>query len=555
MAKYQHAFDPDTSYGSAVRLLESADLAAGLVLDVGCGYGAVAEVLTSNGFTYVGVDIDRQAIDDLVARGVEAHQVGLLVPEAELTTTLAAIVGGRPLVAILALDVLEHLLDVPSTLRALGALAAPTDAQLIVSYPNVTHYDVAAKLLMGRWDTTDEGLLDRTHTQFLSGHRLDDVFAATGWHQVDASDVVREVSDQCFPSYTPVLRPGTPARELLRRWRDDADPFGETFQFVRRFELGEPRPAAVEVIDEERLFASVVVVADASHEGSDAFDHLLADIDAQSVPAGEVAVVSLGDDETGGDDLTEAINRILRAATGRYVLVVRPGERLSSQWLAAFAAAEPHSPGQVLRCQTVGFDPSLLRETGGHPDEVLGAAPTLEAAILDPLHAGRTRPPVWAAFAVPAEVAQSAGLRLDPVDGDASFDVWLARAALLCGVQPVDAATVGLPADEVSSGGELDARIDEALDRDPMVLPAGSASRLAGLRHRVIALDEELARSNADRAARQDELDTLIRHLAEVGGRNDVLQAERDHWRAVAERKPSVQIRALLSRLATKLGS
>jgi SAM-dependent methyltransferase len=548
MAKYQHGFDADTSYGRAVGLLERADLAPGLVLDVGCGFGAVAEVLTSQGFTYVGVDIDRAALDDLTARGFEAHQVGLLVPEAELVTALSGVVGGRPLVAVLALDVLEHLLDVPATLRALATLTAPSDATLVVSYPNVTHFDVGAKLLMGRWDTTEEGLLDRTHTQFLSGGRLPQVFAEAGWHQVDAQDVIREVSDQCFPSYTPVLRPGTPANELLRRWRSDADPFGHTFQFVRRFALGEPLSPVAEDFDETRPFASVIVAIGPEDGDRTALDALLADLDAQHEPAAEVAVLD-GD----GDDL-RALNHALVAARSRYVFVVRPGVRLAPDWLAAFEAVEHQRPGQVLRCEVAGIEPNVFAEASGSaaPD-LLATGHALGGAVLDPLHAGYTIAPIAGTFAVPAEVAQTAGLLPHPDDGTWAVDAWLARSALLCGVQPVDQVLVGVAIDAAGTLRRLDPRIDAALDVEPMVLPAGSASRLADLRNRVLELEEQLAFSNDERQATGSELETLIQHLHELGGRIGLLESERDHWRAVAERKPTVQARALLSRLATKL--
>jgi SAM-dependent methyltransferase len=548
MAKYQHGFDTDTSYGSAVRLIEGADLAPGLVLDVGCGYGAVAEVLTDKGFTYVGVDIDRSALDDLAARGFEAHQVGLLVTEAELVTALSSIVGGRPLVAVLALDVLEHLLDVPGTLRALAALAAADDARLVVSYPNVTHFDVGAKLLMGRWDTTEEGLLDRTHTQFLSGRRLPAVFAEAGWHQVDALDVIREVSDQCFPSYTPVLRPGTPASELLRRWRSDADPFGATFQFVRRFALGEALSPVEEALDEERAFASVIVAIGPDDDDRAALEALLADLDAQQQPAAEVAVLD-GD----GDDLS-AINHALLAARGRYVFVVRPGVRLAPAWLAAFEALEQQRPGQVLRCEATGIEPTAFAEAFGSPaPDVLAVGRPLGAAVLDPLHAGYTIAPISGTFAVPAELAQTAGLLPAPDDGSWAVDAWLARGALLCGVQPIDQVLVGVALGGAGTLRKLDPRIDSALDAEPMVLPAGSASRLADLRDRVMALEGALVVSNDEREARAAELDTLLRHLHDLGGRLALLESERDHWRTVAERKPTVQARALLSRLATKL--
>ena len=164
MVRYDNAYEPDSSYGSAVRLVEGAGISAGVVLDLGCGYAAVAEPLQALGLTYVGADVDEVAVESLRGRGIEAAVVDLGSAAEVLTEELVDLLAGRPLAVVLALDSLEHLprpevvLDV---LRGLGDDAAPVS--LVVSYPNVTHYDVAANLLAGRWYRTDEGLLDRTH--------------------------------------------------------------------------------------------------------------------------------------------------------------------------------------------------------------------------------------------------------------------------------------------------------------------------------------------------------------------------------------------------------
>jgi SAM-dependent methyltransferase len=69
---------------------------------------------------------------------------------------------------ILALDVLEHLTDPDQTLRTLRDRLKPNGV-IILSLPNVAHYDVAIPLLFrGRWDYADEGLLDRTHLRFFT---------------------------------------------------------------------------------------------------------------------------------------------------------------------------------------------------------------------------------------------------------------------------------------------------------------------------------------------------------------------------------------------------
>lgn len=64
-------------------------------------------------------------------------------------------------------DVLEHLLDPWSTLRAWRARLRP-GGTLIVSVPNVGHWSMLATLWRGVWDYGADGLLDRTHLRFFT---------------------------------------------------------------------------------------------------------------------------------------------------------------------------------------------------------------------------------------------------------------------------------------------------------------------------------------------------------------------------------------------------
>ena len=48
----------------------------------------------------------------------------------------------------------------------LRRLADVHRAPLVLSVPNVTHKDLALKLLIGRRDVTEAGLLDHTHVDF-----------------------------------------------------------------------------------------------------------------------------------------------------------------------------------------------------------------------------------------------------------------------------------------------------------------------------------------------------------------------------------------------------
>jgi 2-polyprenyl-3-methyl-5-hydroxy-6-metoxy-1,4-benzoquinol methylase len=70
---------------------------------------------------------------------------------------------------ILCLDVLEHLVDPWLAVERLVTDHLVEGGSLIVSLPNVRHHSVLWPLLVrGRWNYTDDGLLDRTHLRFFT---------------------------------------------------------------------------------------------------------------------------------------------------------------------------------------------------------------------------------------------------------------------------------------------------------------------------------------------------------------------------------------------------
>ncbi|HID97291.1 MAG TPA: methyltransferase domain-containing protein [Thermodesulfobacteriaceae bacterium] len=72
---------------------------------------------------------------------------------------------------IVASDVLEHLKDPGRVLRSCWKLLRK-EGKLLVSIPNIGHAAVVGNLLRGRFDYTDEGLLDKTHLRFFTRESL-----------------------------------------------------------------------------------------------------------------------------------------------------------------------------------------------------------------------------------------------------------------------------------------------------------------------------------------------------------------------------------------------
>lgn len=73
-----------------------------------------------------------------------------------------------PFSVILCMDILEHLVDPWSCVKALEKHLRP-DGVVIASIPNISHLSVVVKLaLKGEWKLHDSGILDRTHLRFFT---------------------------------------------------------------------------------------------------------------------------------------------------------------------------------------------------------------------------------------------------------------------------------------------------------------------------------------------------------------------------------------------------
>jgi SAM-dependent methyltransferase len=194
---------------------------ASCVLEIGCGSGATLRWLRTIrivDYAY-GVEIvpsiaerARSVFDEVFCGNIE-------------TTQLTA---NRKFDLILALDVLEHLVDPWAALRMLANRLQP-NGTFIASIPNAAHWNLAAPLFWnGSWDYAHDGILDKTHLRFFTKKSARALFESEGF-------VIRDMA--CVKSY-----PGkTPTqRWLVQKYLGRMIPDRLTdFQFVIRAQSAE----------------------------------------------------------------------------------------------------------------------------------------------------------------------------------------------------------------------------------------------------------------------------------------------------------------------------
>jgi SAM-dependent methyltransferase len=137
------------------------------VLEVGCGSGELGRLLKGRGHRVTGIELvpemaerARRRLDCVVTADVERD--GFPFPPASFDALIFA-------------DVLEHLVDPWRVLREAVALLAE-DGVVVASIPNVQNIDVLRRLLRGRWDYRERGILDIGHLRFFTLHSIRALF-------------------------------------------------------------------------------------------------------------------------------------------------------------------------------------------------------------------------------------------------------------------------------------------------------------------------------------------------------------------------------------------
>lgn len=185
---------------------------ARIVLDVGCGRGALGAALKSDrpdarvhGLEYVAeaAEVAAGRLDDVVA--------------ADLDVVEALPAHWGPFDAVICGDVLEHLRDPARVLRLLRGALAPGGV-IVASIPNVKHWSVVYPLLVqDRFTYQDAGLLDRTHVHFFTLGEIDTMFSECALTVQSVTSVVLEMPPEIVTLLTAAVALGAERVETAAR--------------------------------------------------------------------------------------------------------------------------------------------------------------------------------------------------------------------------------------------------------------------------------------------------------------------------------------------------
>jgi glycosyltransferase involved in cell wall biosynthesis len=152
---YELKVSPNSSH--AVLLGWIGGRAPGRLLDIGCSDGQFGALARRLGHQVTGIDVVKhEGVGGRLDDFLEADLNDGLPPDA-----------GAPYDCIVAADVLEHTIDPQRLLCDIADRLAPSGV-VLVSVPNFAHWYPRARVVTGRFDYDQRGLLDRGHLRFFT---------------------------------------------------------------------------------------------------------------------------------------------------------------------------------------------------------------------------------------------------------------------------------------------------------------------------------------------------------------------------------------------------
>jgi SAM-dependent methyltransferase len=161
-ADYYQFEDLDHPVIALLRRAQQDGATGRTMLDLGCGRARLGLEIERLGLTVTGID------NSAVACETARRRISKVI-ELDMTDFEGAgrALTGRRFDWLLAADVLEHAADPRGVLSFYRQFLEP-GGHLIVALPNILVWDNRLRLLLGRFDYTDSGAMDRRHLRFFT---------------------------------------------------------------------------------------------------------------------------------------------------------------------------------------------------------------------------------------------------------------------------------------------------------------------------------------------------------------------------------------------------
>lgn len=185
MTREAHYDDKSLHYGIAHTRLKKlmglvGDISGKRVLDVGCARGYVGNRIKSMGNFVAGIEISRLAAE-------EAKKVLDEVYVCDIEKNCLEVSGKFDL-AILP-EILEHVFDPVEVLKNISSLLNDK-GEIIITTPNILLWTNRAKILFGKFEYTDQGLMDFGHIRFFTYRYLNKTLKESGFRVIKENHII-----------------------------------------------------------------------------------------------------------------------------------------------------------------------------------------------------------------------------------------------------------------------------------------------------------------------------------------------------------------------------
>lgn len=194
---------------SHMQILKLCGEGGARLLDIGCARGFLMGKLERQNWDVSGIEPHTE--DAAIARAAGFSVLNCSVEDA-LSNTTESYRG------VVIADVLEHLVDPKGTLMACRSLI-DSNGFIVISVPNIAHVSVQIQLLLGRFNYSDSGILDRTHLHFYTKKTIVELVEKCGLSVLRISSTPAPI-EKVFPalgrrSFSWVLQLGA---KVARAW-------------------------------------------------------------------------------------------------------------------------------------------------------------------------------------------------------------------------------------------------------------------------------------------------------------------------------------------------
>lgn len=157
MLPYIDKVDPWSSHSILSKWLKGLPEKS-IILDIGTASGTIGRFCDGLGFVRKGIEPDPKWAE--LAKPYYEFLSNKAIEEVD-----KEFIQGAD--AVILADVLEHLSEPETILKRVTNLQQP-DCLIMISVPNVANIWIRLNLLLGRFEYSDRGILDRTHLHFFT---------------------------------------------------------------------------------------------------------------------------------------------------------------------------------------------------------------------------------------------------------------------------------------------------------------------------------------------------------------------------------------------------